>query len=65
MDDASIFVANEKEVLYDFVTILLQSYDTVSNNDFIFCDVLLLNLILIFLKLTQEEHLDRELLIDR
>jgi hypothetical protein len=35
IDLASILVAKENEVLYDFVTILLQWYETLSNNDFI------------------------------
>ena len=35
MLEESILVANEKEVLYEFVTILLQSEETLSNNSFI------------------------------
>jgi hypothetical protein len=61
---ANIFTAEENEVLYDLVTFLLHSKDTVSKIDFIDSNcIFVLNQQLIFRKLKQEERLVQEQLI--
>ena len=65
MPGANMRTAEEKDVLYVFVTFLLQSNEMVSKIDFMLKGVFQLIPLLIFQRLKREGLLDREQLIVR